>query len=31
MRSITDGTEYQIPSTIDDATHLELIKKQQKI
>jgi propionyl-CoA synthetase len=20
MRSITDGTEYQIPSTIDDAT-----------
>jgi propionyl-CoA synthetase len=30
MRSITDGTEYQIPSTIDDATIPELIETLAK-
>jgi propionyl-CoA synthetase len=30
MRSITDGTEYQIPSTIDDATISELIETLTK-
>jgi hypothetical protein len=31
MRSITDGTEYQIPSTIDDATIIRTNRNINKI